>query len=429
MPNAVIDVKNLSKVYPLAGTRKTRPAQGRSQRAQRSLFGRFGSFLRRGGRGSRRAASSFWALRDVSFTVGEGEAVAIIGRNGSGKSTLLKILSQVVDPTHGRVEIFGRVGSLLEVGTGFHPELTGRENVYLNGAVLGMRRAEIDRDFDEIVAFAEVERFLDEPVKNYSSGMYMRLAFAVAAHLRPEILLVDEILAVGDAEFQKRCIAKMKEVIREGRTILFVSHDMASVAQFCTRTVFLKEGQVESIGDTAAMVTSYLTEGSPLSPEREWPGDYNPTGTDACRLIRARVADREGNCRETFNYSEEVIIELVYERLRSDVQLVPNFHVFTSDGACALVTSDHSEAATWPGSAPGVYLARCVIPARLLNDKLYKVLVAISTFRPVTVHYLETDALAFTVVDKGEPGSVRECYDGPMAGAVRPRLLWDIAKR
>jgi lipopolysaccharide transport system ATP-binding protein len=205
-------------------------------------------------------SDDLWALRDVSFEVKRGEVVGIIGRNGAGKSTLLKILSRITEPTSGRAEIHGRVGSLLEVGTGFHPELTGRENIYLNGAILGMRRNEIDRQFDEIVAFAEIERFLDTPVKRYSSGMYVRLAFAVAAHLESEILLVDEVLAVGDAAFQKKCLGKMTEVANEGRTILFVSHNMGAVSSLCGRTVFLGRGNVRMIGPTSAVVTAYMSD-------------------------------------------------------------------------------------------------------------------------------------------------------------------------
>lgn len=200
---------------------------------------------------------TIWALKDVSFEVKRGEVIGIIGRNGAGKTTLLKILSRITEPTEGRVEIYGRVGSLLEVGTGFHPELTGRENIYLNGAILGMKRAEVERKFDEIVAFAEIEKFLDTPVKHYSSGMYVRLAFAVAAHLEPEILLVDEVLAVGDAAFQKKCLGKMEDVSKGGRTVLFVSHQMNSIRKLCERCIWMDAGRVRAAGPTAKVVGSY----------------------------------------------------------------------------------------------------------------------------------------------------------------------------
>ncbi|HVF67316.1 MAG TPA: polysaccharide ABC transporter ATP-binding protein [Pyrinomonadaceae bacterium] len=209
---------------------------------------------------ARRQPQKFWALRDVGFEVRPGEVVGIIGRNGAGKSTLLKILSRITEPTSGRIELYGRMASLLEVGTGFHPELTGRENVFLNGAILGMRREEIRRKFDEIIAFSEIERFVDTPVKHYSSGMYVRLAFAVAAHLEPEILIVDEVLAVGDAAFQKKCLGKMGDVAKQGRTVLFVSHNMGAVSSLCNRTIYLAGGQVQSIGPTESVVVDYMSE-------------------------------------------------------------------------------------------------------------------------------------------------------------------------
>ncbi|MBA4385883.1 MAG: hypothetical protein C0410_14185, partial [Anaerolinea sp.] len=213
-------------------------------------------------KGQRHEKNTFWALQDVSFEIKQGEAVGIIGRNGAGKSTLLKILSRITKPTTGRVELFGRVGSLLEVGTGFHPELTGRDNIFLNGAILGMSRQEIMRKFDEIVAFAEIDKFLDTPVKFYSSGMYVRLAFAVAAHLEPEILVVDEVLAVGDAEFQKKCLGKMKGVVSGGRTVLFVSHNMSAITQLCTESLVLNAGKVLFKGDVNSGIQSYLKYGA-----------------------------------------------------------------------------------------------------------------------------------------------------------------------
>jgi lipopolysaccharide transport system ATP-binding protein len=245
--DVAITVENLGKEYRI-GTRK------RHDTLRDTLAGTF----KRSNVTTLQRDNSFWALRDVSFEVKRGEVVGVIGRNGAGKSTLLKILSRITEPTTGRAVIHGRVGSLLEVGTGFHPELTGRENIYLNGAILGMRRTEIDRRFDEIVAFSEIERFLDTPVKRYSSGMYVRLAFAVAAHLEPEVLIVDEVLAVGDASFQKKCLGKMGDVAGEGRTVIFVSHNMAAVVTLCPRAMLLSDGAVAYIGETAQAVSEYL---------------------------------------------------------------------------------------------------------------------------------------------------------------------------
>jgi lipopolysaccharide transport system ATP-binding protein len=255
MTDLAVKVESLSKRYRI-GTRKERHDTLRDQIVSnlRSLFGRSLASQQAG------ASDSIWALKDVSFEVKQGEVLGIIGRNGAGKSTLLKILSRITEPTSGRVEIDGRIASLLEVGTGFHPELTGRENVYLNGTILGMKRAEINRKFDEIVAFAGIEQFLDTPVKRYSSGMYVRLAFAVAAHLEPEILIVDEVLAVGDAGFQRKCLSKMQDVAKSGRTVLFVSHNLAAMQALCTRGLFLSEGRVKLDGPIADAVKQYVNE-------------------------------------------------------------------------------------------------------------------------------------------------------------------------
>ena len=233
------------------------------------------------------ASEEFWALKDVDFEIKRGEVVGIIGRNGAGKSTLLKILSRITEPTEGRVTINGRIGSLLEVGTGFHPELTGRENIYLNGAILGMRRAEIRRKFDEIVAFAEIEKFLDTPVKRYSSGMYVRLAFAVAAHLEPEILLVDEVLAVGDAEFQRKSLGKMSDVANGGRTVLFVSHNLAAVRSLCSRAFLFERGKLAFGGDVSAALTSY---------ERAY---RSSSGLYDCQTFTGRLRTRSGSIKSS----------------------------------------------------------------------------------------------------------------------------------
>jgi lipopolysaccharide transport system ATP-binding protein len=253
----IIKVEHLSKQYRI-GARAVQGGAVRYVTLRESLAEVLRAPFRRLWRNGRPVAETIWALNDVSFTVMPGEVIGIIGRSGSGKSTLLKVLSRITEPTSGRVELYGRVTSLLEVGTGFHPDLTGRENVYLNGAILGMRRREIEQKFDEIVAFAEVERFLDTPVKHYSSGMYLRLAFAVGAHLNPDILIVDEVLAVGDASFQLKCLGKMDEVSRDGRTVVLVSHDMSTIAQTCHSAVLLQEGQVNRIGPAKEVVDHYL---------------------------------------------------------------------------------------------------------------------------------------------------------------------------
>ena len=263
----------------------------------------------------RKTPETIWALRDVSFEIEPGEVVGVIGRNGAGKSTLLKILSRITEPTEGRAEIHGRVGSLLEVGTGFHLELTGRENIFLNGAILGMRRAEIERKFDEIVAFAEVEKFIDTPVKHYSSGMYLRLAFAVAAHLEPEILLVDEVLAVGDAAFQTKCLGKMGDVAAEGRTVLFVSHNMTAVQRLCGRCIWISKGSIGAVGGPAEVVATYLagttpTDGGVTPGDSDLSGHENPYPPHAALIRRIRLLDKAGSIRQTFQMGEPMTIEV-----------------------------------------------------------------------------------------------------------------------
>src|SRR5919205_1058095 len=262
------------------------------------------------------AAGSFRALDDVSFEIKRGEVVGVIGRNGAGKSTLLKILSRITAPSEGEVDIRGRVGSLLEVGTGFHPELTGRENIYLNGAILGMRRAEIARKFDEMVAFAEVEKFIDTPVKRYSSGMYVRLAFAVAAHLEPEVLLVDEVLAVGDSRFQRKCIDKMQDVGKQGRTVLFVSHNMPAVTRLCPRTVLLEKGQVLRDDLSHKVVSAYLAAGLGTATAREWPDRKEAPGNDVARLRAVRVRGGDGELIDAADIRRPVGIEIEFDVLK-----------------------------------------------------------------------------------------------------------------
>ncbi|MBN9120298.1 MAG: ABC transporter ATP-binding protein [Planctomycetes bacterium] len=317
--------------------------------------------------------AEFWALKGVSFEVKPGEVVGIIGRNGAGKSTLLKVLSRIVEPTGGRAEIRGRVGSLLEVGTGFHHELTGRENIFLNGSLLGMSRREIAKNFDAIVAFSEVERFIDTPVKRYSSGMYVRLAFAVAAHLEPEILIVDEVLAVGDAEFQQKCLGKMREVSRGGRTILFVSHNMTAVQQFCSRAVVLAGGTVALDGTPADAVRSYLAQRGNLVAE--WTDD-RPPADRRVKFNAVRVRRADGEIAPALVADQPFAVEIEYE-VAAPASCQIAFRVNREDGQTVLTTGDNDAARVYcRNRPPGRYVARAHFPAHLLAPGRYHLLVA-----------------------------------------------------
>ena len=365
-----------------------------------------------------------WALKEVSFEVKPGEVVGIIGRNGAGKSTLLKILSRITEPTKGYAEIRGRVRSLLEVGTGFHAELTGRENIYLNGAILGMKGVEIERKFDEIVAFAEVEKFIDTSVKHYSSGMYVRLAFAVAAHIEPEILLVDEVLAVGDGRFQRKCLDKMQDVGRQGRTVLFVSHNMPAITRLCPRTVLLDSGKVLRDGPSHQVVSAYLGSDLGTTAAREWPDLREAPGNDIVRLRAVRVKMEDGRITDAIDIRKPVGVEMEFDVLSPGHILVPNYHFFNEDGTCVFLASDHDPEWYRSPRPAGHYLSTAWVPANLLAEGNLVIGAAVSTMNPVNVHFYERDVVAFQVIDSLDGDSARGDYAGHMPGVVRPLLRW-----
>ncbi|MHB8185465.1 MAG: ABC transporter ATP-binding protein [Dermatophilaceae bacterium] len=370
-----------------------------------------------------------WALRNVSFAVRPGERVGVIGRNGAGKSTLLKVLSRVTAPTEGRAVIHGRVGSLLEVGTGFHPELSGKDNIALNGAILGMGRREIKAKIDEIVAFAGVERFLSTPVKRYSSGMYLRLAFAVAAHLDPDVLLVDEVLAVGDAEFQKKCLGRMEEIGRTGRTVLFVSHSMPAILRLCDRVILLDQGGVLADGPPHEVVRTYLDSGLGSSVERVWEHPESAPGDDLVRLKAVRVRS-DGVVSEEVDIRKPIEIEVEYWQLRPSDDLRPsvNLHITNDEGVLLFVTIDFNNREWWASPrSEGVVRAVCRIPGNFLAEGRHLVLVAITTLNPHQVHALEADAVSFQVVDRSTGDGVRGEYANEWPGVVRPMLDWEIS--
>ncbi len=373
------------------------------------------------GRGPRLNREHVWALRDVSFDVKRGEAVGIIGRNGSGKSTLLKILSQITEPTQGYAEIHGRVGSLLEVGSGFHPELSGRENIYLNGIILGMKKAEIARKFDEIVAFAEVEKFIDTPVKHYSSGMYMRLAFAVAAHLEPEILFVDEVLAVGDAAFQKKCLGRMGDVAKEGRTVLFVSHNMTAVESLCNRAIWLDSGEIVDSGLSSQVIANYLqTSFSPLT-EQSWDDIATAPGNDKVRLHRVYARPLGGSLSDPITIRTPFVIEFEYWNLQPGAYLNLSLHLYNEQGVLVFNTAPVHEP-IWNGRPfpVGFFRSVCHVPGDLLNDGLHRVELLVVQDQGVVI-YQHDDVLVLDVRDSLE---MRDAWHGRWGGVVRPNLTW-----
>jgi lipopolysaccharide transport system ATP-binding protein len=373
------------------------------------------SLLHRNGAPRKATDEIIWALRGVSFEIKCGEVVGVIGRNGAGKSTLLKLLSRITEPSEGYAEIRGRVGSLLEVGTGFHPELTGRENIFLNGSILGMRRAEIDSKFDEIVAFAEVEQFLDTQVKHYSSGMQMKLAFAVAAHLHPEILVIDEVLAVGDAVFQKKCLGKMGEVARQGRTVLFVSHNMSALQTLCSRAIWLRSGGVVEDGEATKVVSNYLKQSAGPSSESVWNDMDTAPGNDKVRLHRVRVIPRDDYDSTNITVRTPLDFEFWYWNLVPDAQLNISFFLYNLEEVCIFNVVSESE----PRPA-GLIRQVCHVPGDLLNDGSYyiRLLIVRDTSVPILSH---PNVGSFEVHDVERQGA----WFGKWPGAVRPWFIWE----
>ncbi|GJQ22808.1 MAG: ABC transporter [Candidatus Brocadia sapporoensis] len=369
---------------------------------------------------------TIWALKDVSFEIKQGEVIGIIGRNGAGKSTLLKILSRITEPTRGFAEIHGRISSLLEVGTGFHSELTGRENIYLNSAILGMKRAEIDKKFDEIVAFAEVEKFLDTPVKHYSSGMYLRLAFAVAAHLEPEILLVDEVLAVGDARFQKKCLDKMETVGKQGRTVLFVSHNMPAVTRLCKRVILLNEGKLEHDGSSHQVVSMYLSAGSGTTSVREWKNPSKAPKGEVARLCAVRVKSEHGKITGSMDIRKQIILEMEYDVIKSGYVLQPDFGIINEEGIPVFVTLDQDKNWRRKPRPKGHYISQAIIPGNFMSEGTFFVGAGLVTLSPANIFQFNEDyAVTFQVVDSMDGDSARGDWAKPLGGIVRPLLNWN----
>ncbi len=405
MSDVAIRVENLGKRYRIGAE------QARYKTLRESLV----SGIKTLGKKSE-ADTTLWALKDVSFEVKQGEVIGVIGRNGAGKSTLLKVLAHITRPTTGKVEIHGRVGSLLEVGTGFHPELTGRDNIYLNGAILGMKRVEIDRKFDEIVAFAEIEKFLDTPAKHYSSGMYMRLAFAVAAHLEPEILLVDEVLAVGDAEFQKKCLGKMGEVAGEGRTVILVSHNMGSIRALCKRSFLLNQGSINSINDTEHVIRKYLQFTSRVLGK--WVREPGKSKNEAY-FQSISINNSEGMISDHFDCREAIEINIL---LCVETRIRAHIHVrFTNAEGIPVFTTASSDS-TLPNIdlEPGNHNFSFTVPGYFLSPGRFSLIVAAIEPRIRAIDIIDSE-ISFFVEDTG--------YQNPLLrdsrlGVVNPILVW-----
>jgi lipopolysaccharide transport system ATP-binding protein len=432
MADIAIRVEGLGKVYNVAARRQPQPMLREAltnvlvspftglKRAARRLW----TDSSAEGAVSDASSGHFWALRGVSFDVERAQIVAIIGSNGAGKSTLLKILSRITEPSEGRVEIHGRVASLLEVGTGFHPELTGRENVYLSGALQGMRAAEITRKLDEILAFAEVERFADTAVKRYSTGMYVRLAFSVSAHLDPEILIVDEVLAVGDVAFQRKCLAKMEDVREAGRTVLFVSHSMAAVTRLCERAILMAHGTIQKDGPAAQLASEHVLSSLRSSAQREWRELATAPGDDVVRLWSVRIKTEDGATSETIDIRRPVGLEMVFEVFKAGRVLLPRFDVFNEAGLCIFGTQNPDPVSRRQPVEIGRYTSTAWIPGDLLSEGV--LFVGVSVFAPAEHHYHvhQRDAVAFHAVDRLAGDAGERAIDGQPPGVVRPVLRW-----
>jgi homopolymeric O-antigen transport system ATP-binding protein len=426
MSNIAIHIENLGKQYRIGRHQRNNTLRETLTDRIYAPFSRLSQLIN--GQSAidfHQSNNTIWALKDVSLEVKRGEVVGLIGRNGAGKSTLLKILTRITEPTEGYAEIHGRIGSLLEVGTGFHSELTGRENLYLNGAILGMKKAEIDRKFDEIVDFSEIEeKFLDTPVKHYSSGMYVRLAFAVAAHLEPEILVVDEVLSVGDFAFQKKCVNKMERIKQEGSTIFFVSHNMASITNLCARAILLDRGKVLEDGSSHQVIATYFSSGTTKTAERIWLDPTKAPQGDIARLRAVRVRSETGQLMDKVDIRNPLRFEMEYEVLKDGHILMPSFPVNNESGI--RVFSAHDLDPSWRRRPrpKGGYVSTAWIPGNLLSEGKFLVGAGLETIDSAMLQFYEADVVTFQVIDSLDGNTARGDYVGEMKGVMRPLLKW-----
>jgi lipopolysaccharide transport system ATP-binding protein len=414
--NPVIDIQNISKKYRINTNASYLSLRDALSHTFRNMWG------------PAKAQEHFYALKDIDLRIGQGERVGIIGRNGAGKSTLLKIISRITPPTKGRVIMEGRVASLLEVGTGFHPELTGRENIYFNGSILGLKKKEIDRKLDAIIDFSGIEKFMETPLKHYSSGMQLRLAFSVAAHLEPEILLIDEVLAVGDMEFQKKCMGKMEEVSKsEGRTILFVSHNMNYIASLCNSAVLLDQGKVKKMGSVAEVIHGYLSHIGTSASQYVWEEQQRP-GNDVVRLISVKVIDASGAVQDSFAVHEAIGIEMNYEVFENGHVLWLGHNIYNDKGINVFDSHSVSSDLYQKPHEKGMYKAVAWIPGNLLNTGSFIVSTAIFNHISQVIYLHEKEILLFHVHDVFDGDTARGMSPGDFPGVVRPLLNWTINK-
>ena len=420
----IIEVNNISKLYRL-GTIGRKTLHDDIISWWNALTGKENPYSKLGEANDRTQKSNsnyVWALQDINFSVQQGEVLGIIGRNGAGKSTLLKILSKITAPTKGEIRIKGRVASLLEVGTGFHPELSGRDNIFLNGAILGMSKKEIKAKFDDIVEFSGVERYIDTPVKRYSSGMYVRLAFAVAAHLEPDILVVDEVLAVGDAEFQKKCLGKMKEVSeKQGRTVLFVSHNMSAIMRLCNKAIILNKGMLEFDGTATAGVSAYMKGDAGTVTKRIW--ENNSPGNSFFKLRGAECISENSDAAGVFDIRKPVLVKMTYEVLQDDIYYTHGFNLY-KDEVHVLSSHDTEFSKQKIKSKKGIYEVTLQLPANFLSEGFHTIGLAIMSYNPFVVHFHEQHALDFIIADTMDGDSARGEYGGNYPGVIRPMLAW-----
>ncbi|HCQ14055.1 ABC transporter ATP-binding protein [Flavobacterium sp.] len=425
MADTIIKVENLSKAYQIGQIGSGTISRDIDRVWQMKVLGKEDPFLKVGETNDRNTKSDsniVWSLKDINFEVNQGEAVGIIGKNGAGKSTLLKLLSRVTSPTTGQIKVKGRIASLLEVGTGFHPELSGRENIYLNGAILGMRKKEITRKLDEIIDFSGVERYIDTPVKRYSSGMYVRLAFAVAAHLESEILIVDEVLAVGDAEFQKKCLGKMGDISKgEGRTVLFVSHNMSAVKSLCSRGIVLENGKLVLNSDANNAIESYLRNNSSQA-SKEWKNNFPQS--ENFKLLAVKVLNDKNEISLNHFISKEIEIEFTYEVLKDNQNYTHGFNLYNAHNIHILSSHDIDSNTLKTNVSKGIYKKTVVIPGNFLADGSYLCSFALMKYNPFIAEINVNEIVGFNVIDEITNLDLRGSYTDKIPGVTRPKLKW-----